>query len=149
MEILTNKSCQGGATLTVSVLWVIISSLLSGLIGVLISLWAYRRYEKRQQKFDTLRRLCGYRYALDPVIVEAGEATGSREDFFSALNEVVIVFHDMVPVIEALEKYKETMKSEELVTLLKTMCAALNVSYELNDSFLFEPFYVNMRRSRK
>lgn len=111
-------------------------------------MWAYRRYEKRQQKFETLRRLCGYRYSLDPRIVDAGEAARSREDFLSALNEVFIIFHDVKPVIEALKKYYETMKSEELVTLLKVMCTDLNVSYELNDSFLFQPFYVNTRTSR-
>ena len=133
--------------MAVSVLWVVISSLFSGLIGVLISMWAYRRYEKRQQKFNTLRCLCGYRYALDPRIVEAAEATRSREDFLSALNEVFIIFHDVKPVIEALKKYNETLKSEELVTLLKVMCTDLNVSYEFNDSFLFSTLLCQHRTS--
>lgn len=132
--------------MAVSVLWVIISALLSGLLGVGITIRSNRRYEKRQQKLDTLRRLCGYRYSLDPSIVDAGEAARSREDFFAALNEVFIMFHDVKPVIEALKQHHETMTPETLVTLLKVMCADLNVSYELNDSFLFHSFYVNIEQ---
>ncbi len=123
-----------------SVLWIIIASLLSGIIGVLVSLWAYRKYEIRQRKFDTLRRLAGSRYVMDPTLRRENEVP--RAEFLTALNASFIVFHDAAPVQDALLKYHETMKTEELVTLLKAMCLDLKVSYDFNDSFLFKPFYV-------
>lgn len=126
-----------------AVLWIIIASLLSGLIGVLLSLWHYRKYEIRQRKFDTLRRLSGNRYALDPTLVRENEAARPREDFLTALNETFIVFHDAAPVQDALLKYHETMSSEELVTLLKAMCMDLKVPYDFNDSFLLKAFCIS------
>ena len=48
-------------------IWVTVaSSLGSGLIGILVSTYYYRRYERRKVKFDTLRRLAGARYCLTP-----------------------------------------------------------------------------------
>lgn len=41
-------------------IWVVFfSSLLSGLVGVIISTYYYLRYEKRKIKLETLRRLAG------------------------------------------------------------------------------------------
>ena len=77
-----------------SVLWIIIASLLSGLIGVLVSLWAYRKYEIRQRKFDTLRRLAGSRYAMDPTLTSKYEVP--RAEFLAALNESFIVFRSIM-----------------------------------------------------
>lgn len=42
----------------------VISSLLSGIIGVGISTWYYRRYESRKQKIELLRKIVGFRFAL-------------------------------------------------------------------------------------
>ena len=119
--------------------WVtIISSLLSGLIGVILSSWRYQEYEKRKQKLDTLRRLLGNRFAITE---EQGSNTEhSREDFFAALNEVFVVFHDSDPVIDALKKYHEIMSQDNRLRLFKAMCKDSKVSHEFNDSFFEKPF---------
>ena len=57
----------------------IISSLSSGIIGIIISSWFYNRLEKRRLKTDTVKRLLGYRYHV----------TG--EGFSRALNEAFII----------------------------------------------------------
>ena len=82
-----------------AVLWVIISSLLSGLIGVILSLWYYRRYENRKQKLDTFRRLLGNRFAIAITEGQESNSEHSREVFFAALNEIVVVFHDSAAVL--------------------------------------------------
>ena len=119
--------------------WVtIIASLLSGLIGVIVSSCFYRRYENRKQKFDTLRRLLGNRFA----IAEGRESNAehSREEFFVVLNEVFVMFHDSGPVRDALDKYHESMSQDNLLRLFKAICKDLKISYELNDSFFERPF---------
>ena len=124
-------------------LWVVISSLSSGLIGVILSLWFYRRYESRKQKFDTLRRLLGNRFAL--VEGQRGTLEHSREEFFAALNEVVVVFHDSSSVMDALNKYHESKSQDNLLHLFKAICKDLKVSYDFNDSFFQRPFIHNSK----
>ena len=47
--------------------WVtFLSSVVSGLIGVLISTWLYRRYEKRKLKIEVFRQLLGSPHAAIP-----------------------------------------------------------------------------------
>ena len=119
--------------------WVtIIASLLSGLIGVIVSSCFYRKYENRKQKFDTFRRLLGNRFA----IAEGRESNAerSREEFFAALNEVFVVIHDSVPVRNALNKYHESKSQDDRLRLFKAICKNLKVSYKFNDSFFEKPF---------
>ncbi len=119
--------------------WVtIIASLLSGLIGVIVSSYFYRRYENRKQKLDTLRRLVGNRFAIAEG--QGSNTELSREDFFAALNEVIVMFHDSVPVLDALNKYHESKSEDYLLRLFKAICKDLDVSYEFNDSFFTKPF---------
>lgn len=120
-------------------LWItIMSSLLSGLIGVILSSWFYLRYEHRKQKFDTLRRLLGNRFSLPEA--EKNNFEHSREEFFAALNEIVVVFHDSPIALDALNKYYENKSLDNLVRLFKAICKSLKVSYEFNDSFFQRPF---------
>ena len=123
-------------------LWLsVLSSLLSGLIAVLISTAYYHRFEKRKWKLDTLRRLAATRYALTHTATEA-----SRTDFFSALNEVHIVFQDSPNVLEHLEKmHSELGRPDRLddnfVKLFKVILDALGIKQvALNDSFILRPF---------
>ena len=121
--------------------WVtIISSVLSGIFGVIISILYYRRYENRKQKFDTFRRLVGNRYAITETFKGKSNSEHSREEFYAALNEVVVVFYDSTSVLEALGKYQETQNVNNLVSLFKAICKDLKVSYEFNDSFFLNPF---------
>ena len=117
---------------------IIIASLLSGLIGVIVSTCFYRRYENRKQKFDTLRRLVANRFAIAEG--QENSLEGSREAFFAALNEAIVVFHDSTTVADALDKYREDSSNDNFIRLFKAICKNLKVSYELNDSFFERPF---------
>ena len=119
-------------------LWLIISALLSGLIGVILSTHFYRRFEIRKQKFDTFRRFLGNRFAITEG--QESNAESSRQEFFAALNEVMVVFHDSAPVLDALQEYYESKSPDSLLRLFKAMCKNLNVRYEFNDSFFETPF---------
>ena len=114
------------------------SSLLSGLIGVILSSWFYLRYEHRKQKFDTLRRLLGNRFSVTEG--QENNSEHSREEFFAALNEIVVVFHDSPIVLDALNKYHENKSQDNLLRLFKAICKSLKVSYKFNDSFFQKPF---------
>ncbi len=120
---------------------VVISSLLSGLIGVGVSTWFFVRHERRKQKFEVLRKIVGTRFALTQKTNPA-----SKAEFFSALNEVVILFHKDKDVITALHTLHRELKvpnrlDDNLVTLFKAMCANLNIKNGgLNDEFFLRPF---------
>ena len=120
-------------------IWVtLISSLLSGLISVIISSCFYRRYENRKQKFDTCRRLLGNRFAITEG--QESNAESSREEFFAALNEAVVVFHDSAPVLDALNEFHKSKSTDSHLRLFKAICKNLKVRYEFNDSFFDTPF---------
>ena len=116
----------------------ILCSLISGLLGVLISNWQYKKYEKKKIKMETFRRVVGYRHCL----------VGNSQDneFLSALNEVFVVFNEDKEVINALKKLHEVLNLSDrlvdnLVTLITEMCKVLNVNYsQVNDSFFEKPF---------
>ena len=119
--------------------WVtIIASLLSGLIGVILSSCFYLRYENRKQKFDTFRRLLANRFAIAEG--QENNSERSRDEFFAALNEMVVVFHDSTTVLHALNTYHENKSQDNLLRLFKAICKSLRVSYEFNDSFFQKPF---------
>jgi hypothetical protein len=119
----------------------IISSLISGLIGVGISTWYYRRYEKRKQKFEVLKKIVGYRFALTQNTTNEAKVA-----FFSALNVVVILYHDTPKVITALHNLHRELNipnrlDDNLVSLFKAMCKDLNIKDAgLNDEFFLRPF---------
>ena len=122
-------------------IWATVASiLLSGVIGVIISIAYYRRYEKRKSKLDTLKRLLANRFALTP-----NSTSASRDRFFEALNEVVVVFHDSQPVMSALEQIHSDLPrpdrlQDNVVSLFKAMFKHLDIKYELNESFFLHPF---------
>ena len=126
--------------MTVSIWTTIASSLLSGVIGVIISIAYYRRYEKRKSKLDTLKRLLANRFAVTP-----NSTAASRDRFFEALNEVTVVFHDSQPVMSALVQMHSDLSRpdrlhDNVVSLFKAMFKHMNIKYELNESFCLHPF---------
>ena len=72
---------------------VILAAIISGLLGIAISITYYRRHEKYLSKLQTLKDFAGYRYDL------RGEA------FTRAINEIFIVFSDSTKVKQALKKF--------------------------------------------
>jgi len=122
--------------------WVtFLSSVLSALIGIAISTWLYRRYEKRKLKVETFRRLLGSRHAAT-----AGSSPESQNAFFSALNEVLAAFHDCPCVLSALRTLHSELARPErfddnLVGLFRAVCDELGISRDaVNDSFFLHPF---------
>jgi hypothetical protein len=76
---------------------ILASSLLSGLLGVLVSTWYYRRSEFRQTKFRIVQQLLGNRHDL------------RGQPFTEALNQVFVVFYDCHGVLLALKAFHETI----------------------------------------
>jgi len=119
----------------------IISSLLSGLVGVIVSSAYYRRFEHRKTKQDVLRRLVGNRMFLTDKLM-----TEKNRDLFVALNEIFVVYSDCPAVITALKKMHNELGQQNrlldnLVSLIKEMCKASGVPFgKLNDNFIEYPF---------
>ena len=124
---------------------VIVAAIISGLLGVVISLMYYRRHEKYLRKLQTLKDFSGYRYDL------RGEA------FTRAMNEIFIVFSDSTKVKQALKRFYEntmspvrssTLADQYLVELFKSMCEDLNIKTgDFTDSFFLTAFNVKKTNS--
>lgn len=70
--------------MTADAIWVtILSSLISGIVGVLVSTWYFYKLERHKLKLDLARRLLGNRFSI------TGDA------FSCAVNEVIAVFADI------------------------------------------------------
>lgn len=131
------------------ILVTIIAALLSGLIGVIISTLSYKRYEKRKIKFDLLRDIMGYRYAITDILMNCIEFNDAKIKFLSSLNQIFIVFNDSKNVISALKDYYNNKNTDNLLTLIKAMSEDLNVNCSLvNDSFLQAPFILNIKQNK-
>ena len=115
--------------MTISVAVAVISTVLSGLLGALVSIIVYGRREQRRFKVDTLKRFAANRYDV------------KGEEFTRALNEIFVVFNDAPNVMGVLEDFHEKTSNEALITLYKAMCRDTKVKYDrFNDSFFLKPF---------
>ena len=122
------------------ILIIIISSLLSGIIGVIVSVVYHRRYEKYRAKLDTLKNLVGYR----------NDVKGA--EFSKALNEILIVFQDSMEILETLELFRKTLitqrnkndlVNDSLLRLVKIMCRNVGVNInKINDSNFLQAFNI-------
>ena len=118
----------------------LVSSLLSGLIGVLISYWFYARLEKRKMKTETARKLFANRHDM--------HGTG----FHEAMNEIMIAFSDCQNVIDLIENLFKTVETprharsekaadEALIKLMKAICKDIGIEYKtLPDSYYLKFF---------
>ena len=119
---------------TTAIIVTVVSSLLSGVIGVIISTAYYRRHEKRRTKIDTFKRFFSNRYDL------------KGDEFSRAINEIFVIFHDSEEVLSALRVYHQRVtgrqdSEDELLRLHKAMCNDVNISFDkFNDSFFLRPF---------
>jgi len=124
----------------IAIMVTVISSLLSGLIGVVLSFYFFSRLETRKLKIDTARRLIGSRYNVHST------------EFKSAFNEVIIIFSDNKEVMNAIDDFwqilqisKEQISSDaindKLVAILKAVCKEVGLSpKELNDTYYLRVF---------
>jgi hypothetical protein len=133
----TNEEEKMNEPISITIMY----SVVSGLLGVIISTWYYHRYETKKVKLDTLRRLVAYRYCL----TNAG-AIDAEKEFFGALNEAFVVFNKNRSVLKALQTMHGNLGQpaklvDDLLILLKAMYKDLGIAYsEINDSFMTKPF---------
>ena len=126
---------------TTSIAVTILSSLVSGIVGVIISATYYRRYDERKLKRDVLQRIVGNRFFLTDELVNE-----RNKDLFIALNEAFVVFSDSPQVIAVIRKMHEELGLpgrvvDNLVSLIKEMAKASGIKLgELNDAFIERPF---------
>lgn len=112
----------------------IISSLISGIVGVAISTFYYRRYENRKNRMDTFKKFFSNRYDL------------KGDGFSQALNEIFVVFKNSKQVMETLSQHHKAVTTgkgseDELVKLFKAMCRDLDLdASDFNDSFFLTPY---------
>lgn len=118
------------------ILVTVISSLISGAIGVAISTWYFYKLERHKLKLDLARRLLGNRFSI------------SGDPFSCALNEVIAVFADSNEVLltlrvlyEALESQGKPHAETALIDFLKAVCKNSGLTQAtLNDAFLIKAF---------
>lgn len=118
------------------------SSLLSGVVAVVISTLYYKNAKAREAKLDCFRRLLGSRYALTLGV----HSDSARDTFFQALDEVVVIFASVPTVVTALRKLLDdsehsALLHDNLITLIREMADHLDIdSKGINDSFFLKPF---------
>lgn len=124
--------------MTSSDLWALVAiSLVSGLVGSVLTTWFYAYRERRRFRVDTLKRFAATRFNL-------------RSDvFMQVLNEIVVAFNDDRRVMAALRAFHEIVISGEagargddaLIALYKAMCRSAKIDVSgFNDSFFLRPF---------
>ncbi len=129
-------------TTTETILLTVSASLLSGLIGVFVSSWFYASLERKKVKRDTARKMFGNKHNI------AGNA------FQESMNEVIFVFSDSKPVIEAVQHLFSVIETPEsarapkaadeaLIKLMKVMCKNIGIKYkDLPDAYFLKFFGV-------
>ena len=119
-----------------AILVTVITSLISGIIGILISTWYIYKLERHKLKLDLARRLLGNRFSI----------TG--DDFSRAMNEVIGVFADSPDVLSKLGRIYEALQVQgkpnaeaALIDFLKSVCKASGLTQAvLNDAYLLKTF---------
>lgn len=120
---------------TVEVPVTIISSLLSRLVGVLVSFYFFQRLERRKMKLETARKLFGGKHHM------------AGKEFQEAMNEVMVVFSDSDVVIAAMDDLWSTLQTprdklspevanDKMVKLMKALCRDIGIKYkDLPDAY--------------
>jgi len=123
---------------TEAIIVTVIASLLSGLIGVVVSAWFFYKIERHKLKLDLARRLLGNRYSI----------TG--DNFSCAMNEVIAVFADSQDVLQQMGKLYEALQTPgkpnadgALIDFLKAVCKSSGLTQAtLNDGYFIKTFNV-------
>ncbi len=124
-------------------MWELGAALLLAVSGFAVTRWAIQRTQKladeserRRMRRDVLRKLVGARHTL----VKGAPDT---EEFWVALNEVVVAFSDDAEVMEALTQFDKLVargfKAEDFDLLAQAMATAAEMG-TLNEHLLLHPF---------
>ena len=120
----------------------LISSLLSGILGVVLSLSFYSRLEKRRIKIDSARKMFGNRHDI------------SGDKFQESMNEIIIVFSDSKGVIKYVYEFINVIETPEtirgitsadtaLINLMKAIIADIGIKpRKIPDSYFLKFFTV-------
>ena len=121
-----------------TILSILASALLSGLLSVLISNRYHKRNEIRRTKLKVFQELMGNRFNV------------KSDAFIGVLNQAFVVFYDSREVITALKAFHEDtlsinrsneVSSQKLLDVFKAMCKHLDIKTEpLTDNFFLTPF---------
>jgi hypothetical protein len=128
-----------------TILSILASALLSGLAGILISNWHYKRNEDRRLKLKVLQQLMGYRYDFHCT------------KFVEALNQIPVVYYESKPVLSAFRAYQEHIQGlgdakighQRLLDLIKAIYKHLDINTEpLTDNIFLSPFTAREKEER-
>ena len=112
----------------------LIASLLSGLIGSIITMIINNKKQAEREKK-------GYKqYIFQNLIAFRGDVTDnypSSGNFVLSLNQVFVAFNDNKKVLSAFEEYRKNMSTDTLITLLKEMAKDLGINYQFANDDLF------------
>lgn len=113
-------------------------SLVSGLLGAILTMFFSKRMELKRTKIRLLTLIVGKMTQLTPQY--KGEV-----DLPIYLNQVYIIYNKSVEVIEQLDKLKTyNNKNEVYVDLIRNMCKDVGISLErFSDDFITKPFSLN------
>ena len=121
---------------TDAILITLLSSLISGLLGVAIAAWFFYRIERYKLRLDLARRLFGYRHSI------------VGEGFSTAMNEVFVVFageEDVIQNMGRLYSVIETPGKPNLEVVfsdfLKSIAKSAGLGRaKLNDAYFIKTF---------
>lgn len=121
---------------TEAILVTLVSSLISGLVGVAVASWFFYRIERYKLRLDLTRRLFGYRHSI------------SGEGFSTAMNEVFVVFAGEEAVIQNMGRLYATLETPGKPNLevvfsdfLKSVAASAGLGKaKLNDAYFIKTF---------
>ena len=121
---------------------VLLSAAVSAVVALVVTLLAQRlsdRSERRRLRRDVLRKLAGNRYLI------TRDVSPDPNEFWVALNEVVIAYLDDEEVMDELRTFRERVNrgqiAEDFVPLMKAMAKAARLPAERLDSeMLTTPF---------
>ena len=119
-----------------AILITVLSSLASGIVGVVVSMWYFYKLERHKLKLDLARRLLGNRFSI------------IGDEFSRAMNEVIGVFADSPDVLAKLGRMYEAIQvpgkpnaEAALIDFLKSVCKASGLTQAvLNDAYLLKTF---------
>ena len=114
---------------------VLVSAAVSAAVALLVVLLAQRlsdRSERQRLRRDVLRKIAGHRYLI------TGDVNPAPNEFWVALNEIVIAYLDDEEVMDELRTFRERVDcgqiAEDFVPLMKAMARAARLPSERLDS---------------
>jgi len=125
--------------LAIEVVLALLAGLLGGLLAPLLTDRLHRENEINELQLDTFKRIAGYRFKLTPQNLAC-----NADEYYSALNEAAVVFHDAPTVRAALNQYRlnvdDDNANEYLLAVLKAMMTDLEIAPVIEDAELLRPF---------